>query len=55
MARESAPVPTSALYKMNGGYTGAFASQKLGRDSEMATDLPRVDAPKGKAPDPRDK
>ena len=41
-----------ALYKMNGGHTGAFASDERAFDSALATgrSLPRVEAPKGKAP-----
>jgi hypothetical protein len=43
-----------ALYKMNGGATGPLASQQRGFDSHLAAGdgVTRVEAPKGKAPDP---
>ena len=43
-----------ALYRMNGGPTGAFATMEQIENTYMAsgTDLPRVEAPKGKGPDP---
>jgi hypothetical protein len=41
-----------ALYKMGGGQTGPFATMNRTLDNELASgaDLPRVEAPKGKAP-----
>jgi hypothetical protein len=43
-----------ALYKMNGGSTGPFATAEhlAGIALETGAALPRVEAPKGKAPDP---
>jgi hypothetical protein len=42
-----------ALYKMNGGATGAFAAQERAWDNNLAAGpaTPRIDAPKSKAPD----
>jgi hypothetical protein len=44
-----------ALYKAGGGSTGAFATMEHTEGIQLASgaDLPRVEAPKGKAPDPR--
>ena len=41
-----------ALYKMNGGHTGPFATDETIWDGGLSSgaNLPRVDAPKGKAP-----
>ena len=46
-----------ALYKMNGGHTGPFAKDANLFDNGLSTGaaLPRVEAPKGKAPDTRAK
>jgi hypothetical protein len=44
-----------ALHKLNGGATGPFSTMENLERIEMATgsELPRVEAPKGKAPDLR--
>jgi hypothetical protein len=41
-----------ALYRMNGGHTGPFATDETIWDIELSsgTNVPRVEAPKGQAP-----
>jgi hypothetical protein len=43
-----------ALYKAGGHPTGAFSTSERAQDINLASgvDLPRVEAPKGKAPGP---